>query len=984
MRAEWENFREHDVVFMVCIENPKADAQSILANYEKQQRNARTSNSRPKSDSINFADLFGIKYVRGGTIFEFRDEANVVLNDPTRPDERPSGKRAGSKRKLRMHLDPVQYYGDMKDGVDCYERLNLLVRRDAKENNFKAILETIRDLINTAAVGRAIPSWLQDIFLGYGNPTAANYRSLTTSVVEENNYEDTFLNAQHVKEAFPKARNINFQVSPSNCNSIPGKELNVVIKNDGVDSTDTFNDSDLPPPPYHLTITRNKKDSDVIETVVARGYSKANPGPYPEDQPLRNPIRFTPTQIEAVRSGINEGLTMVVGPPGTGKTDVAVQIITTLYHNNPTQKILLVTHSNAALNDLFEKIMQRDIAPRHLLRLGSGERELRETLDARTSVTVGANAVEINNMFSKQGRVNWSLMRRLQLLAQVQRLGKSLSGTETVGSIGDVGSSCETAAYFQLEFIQSRIEKFRIEVERVASERASGIEVTTDTTVNKASSNTNHNNSKPCDGISTHKIDAHAVANVSGKEDQALCTNSYASSSTVISTTIADLFPFKEYFSDAPKPIFSVDGENWEADLDAAEGCFRHINRIFEELADYRAFELLRTQSLRSDFLLTKQARIVAMTCTHAAMTRRRLVELGFKYDSIIMEEAAQVLEVETLVPMLLQDTDPVDGCRLKRVVLIGDHHQLPPVVKHQAFQKFSKLEQSLFTRFVRLGVPTVQLDKQGRARKEIAALYSWRYKQLGNLQDVVVQQPQFQYANAGFEHTFQFIDVPDFQNKGEICPTAYFFQNLGEAEYVVAVYQYMRLLGYPAEKISIITTYNGQMHLIRDVLGQRCQNPMFGMPASVSTVDKFQGQQNDYVLLSMVRTEHVGHIRDVRRLVVALSRARLGLYVFGRQKLFQGCYELANAFNLLLAKPSKLQLVAGEMYGSTTRLSDVNDNSNCNNNSLGDSQRHSVEDTTAMGVLVYQMVQQSQHMHSESHVQQQKDVVKPMEVSGN
>lgn len=49
---------------------------------------------------------------------------------------------------------------------------------------------------------------------------------------------------------------------------------------------------------------------------------------------------------------------MVVGPPGTGKTDVAVQIIVNLYHNYPTQKILIVTHSNAALNDLFEKIME--------------------------------------------------------------------------------------------------------------------------------------------------------------------------------------------------------------------------------------------------------------------------------------------------------------------------------------------------------------------------------------------------------------------------------------------------------------------------------------------------------------------------------------------------------------------------------------------------------------------------------------------------
>ena len=93
----------------------------------------------------------------------------------TRPDERKSG-RVGTKRYLRLHLDPAQYYDDMREGRDCYECMNLLVRRDPKENNFKAILETIRDLINSAAVGKAIPAWLHDVFLGFGDPTSANYR----------------------------------------------------------------------------------------------------------------------------------------------------------------------------------------------------------------------------------------------------------------------------------------------------------------------------------------------------------------------------------------------------------------------------------------------------------------------------------------------------------------------------------------------------------------------------------------------------------------------------------------------------------------------------------------------------------------------------------------------------------------------------------------------------------------------------------------
>lgn len=72
---------------------------------------------------------------------------------------------------------------------------------------------------------------------------------------------------------------------------------------------------------------------------------------------------------------------------------------------------------------------------------------------------------------------------------------------------------------------------------------------------------------------------------------------------------------------------------------------------------------------------------MIAMTCTHAAITRQNLVTLGFTFDSLIIEEAAQILEVETFIPMLLQKARG-GCCRLKRVILIGDHHQLPPIIR--------------------------------------------------------------------------------------------------------------------------------------------------------------------------------------------------------------------------------------------------------------------------------------------------------------
>lgn len=279
------------------------------------------------------------------------------------------------------------------------------------------------------------------------------------------------------------------------------------------------------------------------------------------------------------------------------------------------------------------------------------------------------------------------------------------------------------------------------------------------------------------------------------------------------------------------------------------------------------------------------------------------------------MEEAAQITEIETFIPLTLQK--PVDSeLPLQRVVLCGDHLQNSPILQNIPLKQYTNLDQSLFARLVRLGVPQINLDQQGRARPSIARIYSWRYKNLTTLPSLHTM-PEFQTANAGFKHEFQFVNVDDYKGVGEIEPQKHFVQNLGEAEYAVAVFMYMRLLDYPAEKISILTPYVGQRALIRDVLHRRCRNnPIFGLPRVVITVDKYQGEQNDYVILSLVRTKRVGYLRDIRRMTVAFSRARLGLYVLGRREVFESCFELSEAFSRLTATgEGKLELVIGEMW---------------------------------------------------------------------
>eukprot|EP00795_Rhopilema_esculentum_P003100 gene3100-1391_t len=782
IRNEWEALRKHDVGFLIGID---AVRKTPSVKYDKK---------------IPFKEQFGVKFIRGCEIEGLLDEDGNVIEEGKyffkhRPDAKPLPK--GDVRTYRVWLDTNQYKIDLertaKGMEDVYESFNVFMRRKPKENNFKAVLETIRDLMNTECL---VPEWIHDVFLGYDDPAAANHSRLS-SQISSLDFCDTFLNFEHLKQCFP------------------GRKVQC-----------SADDAKLRIPPFRLAFSQSSE----------RGKRKAG-----EESPVKsedevmvepNSVPFTPTQIEAIHSGMQPGLTMVVGPPGTGKTDVAVQIISNIYHNFPSQRTLIVTHSNQALNQIFEKIMALDIDERHLLRLGHGEEMLETEKD-----------------FSRYGRVNYVLARRLDLLKEVQRLQESL------GVTGDVSYTCETAGHFYLYQVISRWEEYQSKLKKRSKDL----------------------------------------------------------------NAIREEFPFAKFFENAPQPIFK--GGCYEEDLEIAEGCFRHLKKIFTELEEYRAFELLRSGRDRSKYLLIKTAKIIAMTCTHAALRRRDLVELNFKYDNVLMEEAAQILEIETFIPLMLQN--PEDGLnRLKRIILIGDHHQLPPVIKNMAFQKFSNMEQSLFTRFVRLGVPYVELDAQGRARPSLCALYSWRYNHLGDLPHVI-RTKEYQLANPGFVYDFQLIDVGDFNGVGETEPTPYFYQNLAEAEYCVALFMYMRLLGYPASKISILTTYNGQKHLIRDVIKQRCgDNPLIGKPHKVTTVDRYQGQQNDYVIISLVRTRAVGHLRDVRRLIVAMSRARLGLYIFARVSLFRNCYELSPAFNQLCARPQKLFLAPWESY-STARPND-------------------------------------------------------------
>ena len=640
IRREWEEVGEFDNLFLITIDASKMNgAQApLMKDYHLQHGSHKmwdTDKDRrvPDEEDGTFPNRFGVVFVRGCMVMQVRNEHGTILSEPGAAI--PDKQKDSTKKIFRVAMDTAQYSSDSKLGgaSDLYKSFNLLVRRHGRENNFKSILETIRGLTEGAgSISRVLPKWLQSILLGTADPNSASYKSETmknyalhtvgvNKPTDYLDFGDTFLDQDHVRSSF--------------------KEDEVLLVGDKLTEIDHSEEAN-PRSNFKIRFSQSSsKDTNKhLVEAVSMPFSKNVAG---------NPIRFTPSQVEAVRSGLSPGLTLVVGPPGTGKTDVAVQIIACLYHSYPTQRTVIITHSNAALNDIFMKVMARgDIDERYLVRLGAGERDL----DTKST-----------HDFTKIGRVAYSIQRRSELLEKVQCLSESLdvSGKNQRGADGASSYTCETAAYFRKMYFDRKKAEFEPKVQQL--------------------------------GLSSNDDD------------------------------VSEFFPFKRFFQSAVVKL-------WEA-----REHFDTIDKIFSELSEYRPFEMLRSQRQRADYLINKQARVVCMTCTHAAIARSNMIKLGFEYDNIVMEESGQMLEIETFVPMLLQkgssDKSVSGRSRLKRLCMLGDHNQLPPVVKNASFSKYSNLDQSMFARLIKLGVPYIQLDKQGRARPEIKNLYGYVYRSM-------------------------------------------------------------------------------------------------------------------------------------------------------------------------------------------------------------------------------------------------------------
>ena len=270
------------------------------------------------------------------------------------------------------------------------------------------------------------------------------------------------------------------------------------------------------------------------------------------------------------------------------------------------------------------------------------------------------------------------------------------------------------------------------------------------------------------------------------------------------------------------------------------------------------------------DFHLLQQADIVGMTTTGAAKYNYILQRLSPKI--VVIEEAAEVLESH-IVSCLSSGA--------QQLVLIGDHKQLRPKPNTYELVKEYNMAISLFERLANNGFPLVTLGIQHRMRPEIACLV--RPHIYEELEDhiSVTEYPSI----SGVGMNLFFLNHQAWENLKDDDNLSY--SNTFEADFIVALCRYLLKQGqYAHHQITVLTMYKGQLlklknrMLITEFEGVR-----------VAAVDDFQGEENDIILLSLVRSNdngYVGFLQEANRVCVALSRAKWALYVVGNFEMLR------------------------------------------------------------------------------------------------
>ncbi|KAF3011112.1 hypothetical protein E8E13_011372 [Curvularia kusanoi] len=295
------------------------------------------------------------------------------------------------------------------------------------------------------------------------------------------------------------------------------------------------------------------------------------------------------------------------------------------------------------------------------------------------------------------------------------------------------------------------------------------------------------------------------------------------------------------------------------------------VRRVAEDY--YNAYQQRRIGLWEEDMQLLSKQRIIGMTTT--GLSKYRALITALRPRVVLVEEAAETMEAPVTVACL-----PT----VEHLILVGDHQQLRPHTQVQEFEDAPfHLNLSLFERLVLNGIQYDQLTRQRRMipeiRRPLGPIYENTLRDHASVKDVSNRPPV--KGMGGVNSYFFTHEWPEGRDANSSC------FNDPEAKFIVGFVDYLVLNGEDPKGITILTYYNGQRKRVLHHLRSHKNTSTY--PYKVVTVDSYQGEENDIVLLSLVRQnkkQSIGFLANDNRACVALSRAKRGFYLFGDAKL--------------------------------------------------------------------------------------------------
>ncbi|KAF8159714.1 P-loop containing nucleoside triphosphate hydrolase protein [Crassisporium funariophilum] len=559
-------------------------------------------------------------------------------------------------------------------------------------------------------------------------------------------------------------------------------------------------------------------------------------------------IKLDNSQAQSLISGLTRKVSLIQGPPGTGKSFIGA-LLAKAIHDYTKQTILVVCYTNHALDDILTSLLDIGIPAASMLRLGG-------KFTSRTEPLILKNQPR----GARRNHEQWMVIDELKASSE-----KLLQDLERAFGKYNRSKVAFTDLMEHLEFDEPIFfEAFQVP--------------------------------ESDDGMQTVGKKGKAVG-----EDHLFdrwCRG-------------WDAGHFKS-FLDNPEVL-----DVWNLPLENRRTLLvQWQNAVFQEsvlefcsIADAynRRQERLKRSFNSNTAEILRSRRVIGCTTTAAAKYRDEIQ--AFNPNILLVEEAGEILESHILTSL---------GPETSQMILIGDHKQLRPKVNNYnlTVEKGDgfDLNRSLFERLILKNYPHESLLQQHRMRPEISSLI--RSLTYPELIDAPGTQNRPNLLGVQDNIVFMHHENPEDTNKhitdqGDMASTSS-KQNTFEVSMILRIIKYLAQQGYGTEKLVILTPYLGQLQKLRDALKTdndpilndldsfeliragllgSAQAKMTKKPIRLATIDNYQGEESDIVVVSLTRSNpncDIGFMFSPERLNVLLSRARNALIMIGNANTFK------------------------------------------------------------------------------------------------